>query len=233
WTLSLMLRRAILAEVLHQVGRVDEALEHFRKAEALQAWRQPETPLLYAVQGFHYCDLLLACAERAAGGGLETRGTLDACGTVERRASQTLAWIKHQDWILDNALDHLTLGRARLYRAILGCSAVGGAKREIDEAVEGLRRSGHQDYLPRGLLTRAWLCSALGDPDGARADLAEAEEIAERGPMPLHLADVHLYRARLFHDRAALAEAWRLVEKHGYWRRREELKDLEAVAGGW
>jgi hypothetical protein len=51
--------------------------------------------------------------------------------------------------------------------------------------------------------------------------------------MPLHLADVHLYRARLFHDRAALAEARRLVEKHGYWRRREELEDLEAVAGSW
>lgn len=51
--------------------------------------------------------------------------------------------------------------------------------------------------------------------------------------MPLHLANVHLYRARLFHDRAALAEAQRLVERHGYGRRREELTDLEAVADGW
>jgi hypothetical protein len=51
--------------------------------------------------------------------------------------------------------------------------------------------------------------------------------------MPLHLADVYLYRARLFHDRAALAEARRLVEKHGYGRRREELADLEANATEW
>ena len=92
---------------------------------------------------------------------------------------------------------------------------------------------GALDHLPRGLLTRAWLRSALNDPHGARADLAEAQEIAERGPMPLHLADVHLYRARLFHDRAALAEARRLVEKHGYFRRCEELADLEAAADRW
>ena len=91
----------------------------------------------------------------------------------------------------------------------------------------------HEPRVPKGLLTRAWLRSALGDPDGARADLDEAQEIAERGPMPLFLADIHLYRARLFHDRAALAEARRLIEKHGYGRRREELADLEEAARSW
>jgi hypothetical protein len=39
--------------------------------------------------------------------------------------------------------------------------------------------------------------------------------------------------ARLLHDRGALAEARRLIDKHGYGRRREELEDLEAMAGGW
>ncbi len=63
--------------------------------------------------------------------------------------------------------------------------------------------------------------------------------------MPLFLADIHLHRARLFglsnnrpenypwtspqHD---LAEARRLIEKHGYWRRKEELEDAEAAALG-
>lgn len=28
--------------------------------------------------------------------------------------------------------------------------------------------------------------------------LEEAQQVAERGPMPLYLADVHLHRARLF-----------------------------------
>jgi hypothetical protein len=57
--------------------------------------------------------------------------------------------------------------------------------------------------------------------------LDEVQMIAERGPMPLYLADVHLHRARLFRDRAELAKARALIEKHGYWRRREELEDAE------
>jgi hypothetical protein len=91
--------------------------------------------------------------------------------------------------------------------------------------------------------------------DSAQSDLDEAWEIASRGPMPLFMADIHLHRARLFgvgpvptgrddddpgrsepalpypwkspeHD---LAEARRLIEKHGYGRRIEELKDAEAA----
>ena len=72
---------------------------------------------------------------------------------------------------------------------------------EIDHAVSGLRRAGRQDFLPLGLLTRAWLRSLTGlaiGTDSARSDLDEAWGIAERGPMPLFLADIDLYRARLF-----------------------------------
>jgi len=65
--------------------------------------------------------------------------------------------------------------------------------------------------------------------------------------MPLYQADILLTRARLFgrtKDEAArmkedeypwgsaredLAEARRLIEKHGYHRRDEELEDAEAV----
>ena len=229
-----MVIRTTLANALHQAGRRDEALARFREVEAMQAERQPGYPLLYSLQGFQYCDLLLADAERAAGGGPEDRGAGESCDEAERRAAQTLGWaIAAEAALLDIALEQLTLGRARLYRAILVDSPLDAAAPEIDQALDGLRRAGTSHHLPLGLLTRAWLRSALGDPDGARADLAEAREIAERGPMPLFLADVHLYRARLFHDRAALAEARRLVEKHGYGRRREELADLEAVADRW
>jgi hypothetical protein len=107
--------------------------------------------------------------------------------------------------------------------------------------VSGLRRAGTQHELPRGLLTRAWLRSLTdraAGPDSAQSDLDEAWEIAERGPMPLHLADIHLYRARLFfrakpypwqspqHD---LAQARRLIVNHGYLRRKEELEDAESA----
>src|SRR5262249_13386387 len=116
------------------------------------------------------------------------------------------------------------------------------AAQELELAVSGLRRSGFRDFLPYGLLTRAWLrafrCRRTGH-QGAPSALDEAWEIAERGSMPLLLADIHLYRARLFirdakypwqsaqHD---LAEARRLIFKHGYLRRKEELEDAEAAA---
>jgi hypothetical protein len=48
-----------------------------------------------------------------------------------------------------------------------------------------------------------------------------------------HGGDVRRRDRVRFHDLTALAEARRLVEKHGYFRRREELEDLEAAAGRW
>jgi hypothetical protein len=50
--------------------------------------------------------------------------------------------------------------------------------------------------------------------------------------MRLHLADCALYRARLFRDRVALAEARRLIDACGY-RRLPELEDAEAAAMDW
>jgi hypothetical protein len=61
------------------------------------------------------------------------------------------------------------------------------------------------------------------------------QQIAERGPMRLFLADVHLYRARLFfrenraEAREELQKARVLIERCGYHRRDEELRDAEAV----
>ena len=94
---------------------------------------------------------------------------------------------------------------------------------------------------PRGLLTRAWLRFLEGKrtgPESAQSDLDEAWEIAERGPMKLFMADIHLHRARLFFREAQypwgspaadLAAARELIEKCGYGRRKEELEDAEAA----
>ncbi len=46
--------------------------------------------------------------------------SIDACHAVEQQATQTLAWVSGQNWLLDEALDHLTLGRAALLRARAG-----------------------------------------------------------------------------------------------------------------
>jgi hypothetical protein len=99
--------------------------------------------------------------------------------------------------------------------------------------VDGLRRSGYAEQIPRGLLTRAWLQVLEGNAAGARADLDEAWQIAERGPMRLHMADIHLHRARLFRDKEELKRARALIEHCGYWRRKEELEDAEVAAMVW
>ena len=80
-----------------------------------------------------------------------------------------------------------------------------------------------------------------GHSDLVRADLDEAWDIAERGPMRLHLADIHLHRARLFFrekpypwnsPQADLAAAEQLINDCGYHRRDEELADAkQAILG--
>jgi hypothetical protein len=156
-----------------------------------------------------------------------------SCHAVEQRASKTLRWAEQQRLPQDIALNHLTLGRAAIYRAILEKSEVRSAKSEVDQAVASLRGANVQEFIVLGLLTRAWLGFLMGRADGAKADLDEAWEIAERGPMRLFLADIRLCRARLFRDKAELVEARKLIEQCGYWRRREELEDAEEAAKRW
>ena len=264
------------ANALHQVGLRTEAEARFSQAEAMQTNWQPKYRYLGSGQGFAYCDLLLAAPERAAWrkeGGLadppsDAVALLESCRAVEQRAAHTLKWAKQHMGLLDNALDHLTLGRAALYRAILEHSDLriltSGFSR-IAAAVDGLRSAGAQEFIARGLLTRAWLRSLTGfrtGPESAQSDLDDAWEIAERGPMPLFLADIHLHRARLFgrgggvisnqlpvisgerypwdtHPDGSprgpkddLAAARRLIYKHGYLRRKEELEDAEQALVG-
>lgn len=270
-------KRSVHAQALHQAGRGAEAEARFREAEQMQAERRPDYRQLYAITGFRYCDLLLAHSERATWQlTLTSHLTLDAsdlvqsCRAVSQRAAQSLSWgdVAYQQDLLNFALDHLTLGRAAFYEVVL---AVGGSSLKtpkpelntsVDAAVDGLRRAGTRHHIPRGLLTRAWLRFLNGvhtGPDSAQEDLDEAWEIAERGPMRLFMADIHLYRARLFgpvsgqsndeggieypwnknddgSERAPkddLAAARKLIEQCGYWRRKEELEDAEEAAKSW
>jgi hypothetical protein len=259
-----MSKRTTHADALHQAGRRAEAETRFREAEKMWAETYPQSPLMSSTPGFQYCDLLLADAERAAwqicsagispasspgGSGDETppeltAGTvklLSSCRAVSQRAAQTLKWVESwQQGLLTIALDHLTLGRAALYAAILSKSEIRNPKSEIEQAVASLRRAGQQQYLPLGFLTRAWLRFLEGKrtgPASAQEDLDDAWEIADRGPMKLFMADIPLYRARLFFGEATypwesptvdLAAARKLIEQCGYGRRKEELEDAEA-----
>lgn len=236
---QIMGKRTTHADALHQAGRAAEAGERCREAETLQKDGNPTTPFLYSVQGFRFCDLLLATTERAAWRRwLESDEQSVAAKTVadvEHRATTALKIAMRNHWVLNTALDTLTLGRVAFFRAILDNSAFDGANTAVEAAVRGLRQAGAIHHLPRALLTRAWLRAVQGDPTAAGADLDEAEQIAERGPMRLHLADIHLHRARLFfrenrdEAREELKKARALIERCGYHRRDEELRDAEAV----
>jgi Domain of unknown function (DUF4062) len=142
------------------------------------------------------------------------------------------------------------------------------ARLELDAAVSGLRRAGEIEFVARALLTRAWLRMQVGSAGStsspqassgqvhgsAQEDLDEAWEIAERGPMKLFMADILLYRARLFFQEASypwkVAKNWRgeLVTNRtalddlndaehwittcGYHRRDAELADARAALLG-
>jgi len=103
----------------------------------------------------------------------------------------------------------------------------------LDEAGEIAERDGLVLLRLEHLRLRAGLRLRQNDLTDARADLDEARQIAERGPMRLHLADIHLHRARLFRDKQELKRARALIEQCGYWRRREELEAAEEEAKSW
>jgi tetratricopeptide (TPR) repeat protein len=252
-------RRTILATALHFAGRVLDAQALFQQAEQIQAKAWPDYPMLYSIQGFRYCDFLLASPERWAwqiwfeelrhsnkrDKNILTSQSL-SCRSVSNRALKTLEWAheKHLP-ILTIALDRFSIRRAFLYLEIIECADSSDSGAEMDQIVSQLRETNAAHYyLPRALLTRAWQRFRQGMRIGwesAESDLKEAGEIAKDSCMPLHLADVYLYRARLFlgesnypwlsaqHD---IAQARHLIEKHGYWRRKLELEDAEASLKG-
>ena len=234
-----MASRTTLAGAQHHHGEWEAAAALFAEAEALQKQWQPQFPLLYSLQGFQYCELLLAGAERsawramlAAAAPSKHHPDLEACDAVAERAAQALPISVRNHWVLTIVLDHLTLAHCQLYRALLQGQSPQSAAEETRLALDGLRAAGQEDFIPRALLTHAGLNHTLGDNDGARADLAEVKQIASRGAMRLYLADYHLHHARLFTDAADdpqhhLSEARKLIEECEYFRRLPELEDAE------
>ncbi len=213
-----MINRTVHADALHQAGGLDAAEVLFREAEAMQKEFQPGDPILYSLQGFRYCDLLLA------------RGR---ASEARERARDTRVVAEGNIWLLDIALDALTIGRAHLAEG-----DADAARTWLDRAVDGLRRAHHNEFLPRGLLARAALGRTVEDFDDAERDLDEAWAIAERGPMRLHMADAQLEwaRLRLAQNRVPdardhLDKARALIDETGYHRRDADVIELEAALG--
>lgn len=265
----LVITEATYANALQQAGLREEAGARFRAAEKWKVACQPNPPFLISEAGSQFCEWILTPAERQAwraflGYALPqgaNRGApqarkrndeigpyLSMCGEVTARAGQTRRVSEANRWPLEIALDRLVLGRASLFESqLLNAHADTTLHRalflspHLDAAVEGCRHAGDITVVPVALLPRAWLRFLEGDTDGALADLDEAWDIAERGPMRLHMADIHLHRARLFFREKPypwkspqddLAAAEKLINDCGYHRRDEELADAKLAILG-
>jgi tetratricopeptide (TPR) repeat protein len=212
--------RTALADVLHQAGILQEAEATFHEAEAMQKSRQPGQPILHSVQGFRYCDLLLGQGKYRE---------------VQIRSSQAIEIAMPDSWLLDIALNYLSLGRSHLLSGQqAGTIDLVQAEVYLEQAVDGLRQAGMQQYLPLALLARAQLHRARGESERAERDLGEAMTIATRGGMGLHQADCHLEYARLYlamdeksKAQESLAAAREMIGRMGYHRRDGEVEALE------
>jgi hypothetical protein len=255
---QMLSKRFRLANALHAAGKGEEAAALLGDAERRQRERDPQSPLLYSMQGFGYCELLLDMGD---------------CAAAQERAAQTIKIAQDNKWLLDISLDTLTLARAsfgmlavRETRLLMSARGARDIQSRLSEVVDGLRATAQAQYVPRGLLARAAFRRSVGDWDGASRDLDEVEEIAEPGPMKLYLCDMALELARLalakieafaplnglvdsgppkpvvpddleskgLKDEAAkqLAIAGDYINTCGYHRRDEELAELEAVLCG-
>lgn len=251
---------ATLGDALHQSGDRIGAKANFLAAEALQAGDMPQYPLLFSYPGFQFCDLLLDEAEQTAWHQWLALGPASSFNSpAQVEAIRLIEEVEHRIQVspsrtnaafqingpLDVAQEQLLLGRCVLYRAVLGADAAPIAaanevtlevEQQITIALNALRCAGQVDVLPPGLLVGAWVNALQGNSADARAHLDEAWDIANRGPMGLHMADVHLHRARLFFRERPypwkspqddLAAAEKLINDCGYHRRDEELADAK------
>jgi tetratricopeptide (TPR) repeat protein len=258
--------RTLAADAQIQLGMTVEAERMLFEAEKLHAEREPNSPFLYSLRGSRWSEHRTFHAERSAWHKLQAACTSDEMPStclahLEDDCRKAMERFGYHLGLRERGGSHLAVGledlaglRTRLFIQILfddsQSSPCGRQNYAIlNDAVRHLRKANALTHLPKALLTAAFYHGTLGENlEEAERLLEEAQQIAERGPMPLYLADVHLHRARLFgrikaeerrmrfpdiDPKAELTEARRLIEKHGYWRRKEELEDADAAAVNW
>jgi len=243
----------VLANSLHQDGKLQESYNIFKESEQMLKKRESGTEFRYSQSGFQFCDLLIS------------QGQVEE---VLKRANDTIKIAIENHWLLDIALDQLSLGRAYLLQAVEQMdstfeveSIYAKAADYLNQAVDGLRKAGAQEFIARGLFARAELYRLQGNYPNAWEYLEEAYDIAERGEMRLWLTDYHLGASRLlisefgfrnvdhhnlvrpvetFHEMSLqnetslrgadnhLKQAAELVKETGYHRRDPELLLLQA-----
>ena len=221
-------QRAMWAEVLHNMGKLAEAEEKVREGEEVRASVTHPDPVYWSYFEFDRCDLLLSkgCYWEALRGARKAVSLLRRAGLKDHFAS---------------ALSQMSVGRslARLRVQPGKKRRFSRAAYHLDRAVEGLRRAGREDELPRGLLARAVVQRFSGDYERAEADVAEAKTMVQRSGMRLYECDCHLEFGRLCvalaesreggtnedlsRAKLSLSRAEEMVRGMGYYRRAVEV----------
>ena len=247
-TLRIRMNTAWLGLVQYLKGNSDCADSFLKEAEELEKRLNPDMRFLTSFPGWCFCERLIEEAKndlRLMPLRSDSKRLLQA-KDIEDRGTYIRTVAESKKLLLDVAQVEVILGQVLVLRHLIdGSVSSDHAGSLLSEAVEKLRWSGQLHHVAYGLVRRAEMYGLLNRSHDAQPDLDEAWEIAERGPMPLHMADIHLHRARLFGARNEettypwespekdLAEARRLILKHGYLRRMGELEDMEQAAQRW
>lgn len=236
-------RRANLACVLHQMGKIEEAEKLFEESENLQVQEQPESCVLYARSGLQYCDLLLDKAEVLLN--TSPSGVRDFLTNIKVRA-ETMFRLIEQDkaryWTLtDLVLNHLTLGRIALMEKRFGLSkTLATAKRHICAAVTKVQVAGRDEGLPVALLAEATLYRSEHRIEKTETCLRKALIVCQTHGIRLREADILLEYGFLRAEQGRVADALSYLETAesiitscGYYRRRSTAAMLRSLCAGY
>ena len=202
-----ILSHAFYGFALYWMGQTSEARAAFQEAEQVQQMERPERPMLHAVLGYMYSELLLdQLASQATH--LAPKQLQAAWQDVCTRLTQALAFAHQDGSPRDSGLQHTSMGRlytlAWQHARTLGICperAQEHAVTHFTEAIACLRLSNYHNYFPRVLLSRAALFRIQGHFAMAHADIHAALALARSSAMDVYQAEAYLEKAYLFSGR--------------------------------
>jgi len=205
--------KSCLATLLHRIGNLKEAFEHFQQAEKIRGFTNS------GLDSFFYFALLI-----------ESTNDKTVWQALLERANCGLNFSTKHHHLISIALDYLTLARISI---VLNDKSK--AKIYFEESINGIQKANTLQYTPPFYLYRADFYLILNQLDPALADLMSAYEIIKRCGMKLYQIDY-----LLIHGRYSLVtkdfdtalshydEAKQLINQTGYHLRDAEL-DLFAA----
>jgi tetratricopeptide (TPR) repeat protein len=177
---ELIVSLSTCADALHHAGRLEEAMELFATAQQVEGE-------LYSVAGYRYGSVLLTKGEYSA-----AREFAPQIATKQDGLSPLGLALEHL--LMGRAVLALTLKRARQSNTATDLQTIRSC---LEQSTIGLQKADQRDDIPRAYLADAVFRRSRADWDGAARSLDEVAEIADPGPMRLHLCDRALERARL------------------------------------